>query len=287
LLKERPFGEEVVMTTQQAPHTTPLSPTPRWRRVLSLPKTTDGWWAVGLAAPALALTVYFPLSEVFGWTFLRPEVAETGSSDQYGILILAWILSAVLGGVFGLIAVLRSQEERSLLVRIAMVPMVIVPALPIAFLVDWLSWMLRHEVVPIVPTVLFLVGMMALIAASHFLQRHSERYGLGGTISSVASFVGFALIVVGALIEIIGILMGVGLWAATVGLAGLAIVTLRARVVPWWGGVALIAANPLLVLIWLVPNLGGIWLVAVPMLVAGFAVLLAARRRKERPARVR
>ncbi|HEX5848910.1 MAG TPA: hypothetical protein VFY59_06905 [Rubrobacter sp.] len=252
-----------------------------------MPKTTDGWIAVGLAVPALVLTVFFPLSEVFGWTFLRPGVvAETGSSDQYPILILAWILSAVLGGVFGLISVLRSQE-RSIFVRIAMVPMVIVPALPIAFLVDWLSWMLRHEVVPIVPAVLLLVGMMALIAASHFVQRHSERYGPGGTISSVASFVGFALILVGALIGIIVNLIGVGLWAATVGLAALAIVTLRARVVPWWGGVALIAANPLLVLIWLVPNLGGIWLVVVPMLVAGFAVFLAARRRTERPARVR
>jgi hypothetical protein len=58
-------------------------------------------------------------------------------------------------------------------------------ALPIAFLVLWLRHMLRHGL-SIVPTVVFLVGMMALIAASHFLQRHSERYGLGGTISSVA-----------------------------------------------------------------------------------------------------
>jgi hypothetical protein len=109
------------MTAQHAPHT-PLSPTERWRWVLSLPKTTDGWFAVGLAASALVLTVFFPLSEVFGWTFLRQEVAEGGSSDQYPILILAWILSAVLGGVFGLIAVLRSQEERSLLVWFAQVP---------------------------------------------------------------------------------------------------------------------------------------------------------------------
>jgi hypothetical protein len=89
--------------------------------------------------------------------------------------------------------------------------------------------------------------------------------------------------------------MGVGLVVSTIGLVPLVIVTLSAGVLPWWGGAALIAANPFLLLIllfsvpegiwkfWLVP----FWLVPVPMLVVGFAVLLAARRQDERPARVR
>jgi hypothetical protein len=171
--------------------------------------------------------------------------------------------------------------------------------LPIAFLVQGLRSMLRHEVLLIVPTVVFLVAMMALVAASHFLQRHNERYGLGGTISSVASLVGFALILVGALIGYVSQewmlgtnVMGWGFVVSTIGLAGLAFVTLRAGVLPWWVGAALIAANPFLLLILLLifsdpDRIWQLWLVAVPMLVAGFAVLLAARRRNERPARVR
>jgi hypothetical protein len=172
--------------------------------------------------------------------------------------------------------------------------------LPIAFLVQWLRWVLRHEVLPIVPFVLFLVAMMALIAALHFLQRHSERYDLGGTISSAASLVGFALIAVGALIGdifqewLLGTnLMGWGLVVSTIGLVPLVIFTINAGVVPWWGGAALVAENPFLLLILLTSIPGGIWefwrfwLVVVPMLVVGFAVVLAARRQTERPARVR
>ena len=169
-------------------------------------------------------------------------------------------------------------------------------ALPIVFFAQWLKWQVRHQV-PIVPFVLFLVGMMAVIAALHFLQRGREHYGLGGTISSVASFVGFALILVGALIGrvsqdwLLGTpVMGVGLWAATIGMVPLAIFTLNAGVVPWWGGAALVAENPLLVIIIFLSVPSGIWsfwLVPVPMLVVGYAIFLAARRRNERPARVR
>jgi hypothetical protein len=176
-----------------------------------------------------------------------------------------------------------------------------VVALIMAFLVQWVRYMLRHQL-PMVPSVLVLVAMMALIAALHFLQRHSERYGLGGTISSAASFVGFGLILVGALIGYVSQewmlgtqVMYVGLVVSTIALVPLVIVTLSAGVVPWWGGAALVAENPLLLPIlvlsvpegiwkfWLVP----LWLVPVSMLVVGFAVVLAARRRTERPARVR
>jgi hypothetical protein len=73
-------------------------------------------------------------------------------------------------------------------------------------------------------------------------------------------------------------------------LAGLAIVTLKAGVLPWWGGAALLAANPLLIIILLLMTPGGmwkLWLVPLPILVVGFAMVVAARRRTERPVRVR
>jgi hypothetical protein len=276
----RDLLEEVVMTAQHA------LPTPLWRRVISLPRTRLGWLSVVLIAVPVAL--FF-----FGVIVYEEQLLEVpGWVDAILSQYVPMALSLLAGAVVGLIALLRSQE-RSVLVWL---PLALAPGLPIAFLVQWLRWVLRHGL-SIVPTVLFLVGMMALIAALHFLQRQSERYGLGGTISSVASFVGVALIAAGALIGrvsqnwLLGTnLMGWGLLAASVGLAGLAIVTLRVGVFPWWGGAALIAANPLLLLIWfspLGPHLGGIWLVVVPMLVVGFAVFLAARRRNERAARAR
>jgi hypothetical protein len=136
-----------------------------------------------------------------------------------------------------------------------------------------------------------------------------------------------ALIVVGALIGrasqnwLLGTnLMGVGLWAATLGLVALAIITVYAGVVPWWAAAALLVGNPLGKVVipsllfsfipeshnahdpvsklarvfdlsasaeqWLNVGWGVVWGV-VPWVVVGIAVLLAARRRTERPARVR
>ena len=243
----------------------------------------------------------------------------------------SWVASPVLAGllagaVVGLLALLRSQEERSVLVWLAMVPVALVAAVPIAFMAQLLSYEVSHDL-SIVSTVLPLVVMTAGVAALHFVQRGSERYGLGGTISSAASLIGVALIVVGAFIgrvtqewERATTLMGVGLWAVTIGLAALAVVTLYARVVPWWAAAALIVANPLggvvisNLLVSFIPeshnahaaeerlaraldltgsaeqwfNVGWdvVWGV-VPWVVVGLAVLLAARRRTARPARVR
>jgi hypothetical protein len=207
-----------------------------------------------------------------------------------------------------------------------MVPVALVAAVPIAFMAQFAAYEVRHDL-SIVSTVLSLVGMTAGVAALHFVQRGTERYGLGGTISSAASLIGVALIVVGALIGrisqnwLLGTnLMGVGLWVATLSLAALAVVTLYARVVPWWAAVALIVANPLggaiisNLLVSFIPEshnahaaedrlaraldltgsaeqwLNIAWDVAwgvLPWVVVGFAVLLAARRLTERPARVR
>ena len=213
-----------------------------------------------------------------------------------------------------------------IIIWLAVVLMALVTALPIAFLAQWWRHLVRYDV-SIVSTILPLVGMVAGVAALHFVQRGKERYGLGGTISSIASLIGVALIVVGILIGRVTqdwvpatTLMGFGLWAATIGLVALAIVTIYAGVVPWWGGVALIVGNPLgkvvipSLLFSFIPEshnahdpvsklarvfdltgsaeqwLSVAWSVTwgvVPWVLVGFAVLLAARRLTERPARVR
>ena len=305
------------MTTQHAPHTPPL-----WRKFLSLPHTRLGRWAIGLSVGS-ALLLIFGL-------FLNVN-AGLGVSPWVWMILIAGILA---GAVVGLIALLRSPQHappiplsrRVLFVWLAMVPIVLVAAVPIAFMAQFLAYEVRHDV-SIVSTVMPLVGMTAGVAALHFVQRGSERYGLGGTIYSATSLIGVALIVGGALIGrvsqnwLLGTnLMGVGLWAATIGLAALAIITIYARVVPWWAAAALIVANPLggviisNLLFSFIPeshnahaaearlarvfDLSGSaeqwfyvgWDVAwgvVPWVVVGFAVLLAARRLTERPARVR
>jgi hypothetical protein len=143
--------------------------------------------------------------------------------------------------------------------------------------------------------ILFLLSMLVVIVALHLLQRQRPRYGLAGTIVSATAFVGVALIAGGYIIGLDGLgvtLFLLGVSVATLGIIGLAPVTLSMGVLPWWGGAALIAGNPFLaVLIILIfigsyPHVGG-WLVAVPWIVVGFAVVLAAGRRTQRPPRVR
>jgi hypothetical protein len=144
--------------------------------------------------------------------------------------------------------------------------------------------------------ILFLLSMLVVIAALHLLlQRQGPRYGLAGTIVSATAFVGVALIAGGYIIGIDGLgatLFLLGVSAATLGIIGLAPVTLSLGVLPWWGGAALIAGNPLLaaliILIFIgsYPHFGG-WLVAVPWIVVGFAVFQAAGRPTEQLPRVR
>jgi len=84
--------------------------------------------------------------------------------------------------------------------------------------------------------VLFLLGMMAVIAALHFLQRGRERYGNWGALASVAALVGVALTVGGYILvnfvislEGLGtIVFLVGALVGTMGILGLALVTLEA-----------------------------------------------------------
>ena|SRR5918994_3334359 len=98
------------MTTQHAPHTPPL-----WRKVLSLPHTRLGWWAIGLTAGSALLLIFGRFLVSFG------------ASPWVGSLFLAGLLGGVAGTVVALIALLRSHE-RSALVWLSMVAGL--PAIP-------------------------------------------------------------------------------------------------------------------------------------------------------------
>jgi hypothetical protein len=151
----------------------------------------------------------------------------------------------------------------------------------------------------VVSFVLLLLGVMAVIAALHALQRELygpgawERYGLGA-LTSLASLVGVALILVGDLGDIGGLryqalaglrpvamnLFLIGLLVATIGILALGVTTIAARKLPWWCGAAPIAGSPPIAL-FLGPLLG------VPWVVVGYAVFRTAARLPEQPSRVR
>jgi len=159
---------------------------------------------------------------------------------------------------------------------------------------------------------LFLLSEMSAIVALHLLQRGRERYGRKGTLASATALVGLALTLGGYILseryERLGVIslerLGttmflVGVLVAAIGIAALAMATLvvaidtpEAAVLPWWVWAALMAGNPLLAVFILVVTNAlvspiGSWLVAVPWIVVGFAVVRAAGRRTERPSRVR
>ena len=142
-------------------------------------------------------------------------------------------------------------------------------------------------------THLSMVGTMVVIVALHALQR--GYYGLLGAAASLAAFVGLALYLGGAWIAYARddfwlafldttFLVVLGLLLATGGLITLGIVTISARVLPWWCGAALIAGNPIFGFV-LGDLLGAELLWGVPWVVVGFAVFLAAGRRTERSPR--
>jgi hypothetical protein len=142
--------------------------------------------------------------------------------------------------------------------------------------------------------IMFLLSVLVVIVALHLLQRQRQRYGLAGAIVSATAFLGVALIVAASILNFDGLgvtLLFVGVFVAPLGIMLLTLVTFSVGVLPWWGGVALIAGNPILGLFFILifigsyPHLGG-WLVAVPWIVVGFAVVLAAGWQPEQPSRV-
>jgi len=134
-------------------------------------------------------------------------------------------------------------------------------------------------------TVLLALGVVLPIAALHALQR--GHYGLPGTLASLLVFVGVAIIFVGVHNVSTMLPLIVGWLVVSVGLIALGIVTITARVLPWWCGAALIVSPICSVLGPLVgaPVLGPLG--GVPWVLVGVAIFRAAGGRTERPSRVR
>ena len=113
--------------------------------------------------------------------------------------------------------------------------------------------------------VVLLLGALAAIAGLHTLQR--ERYGAPGAAASLTSFVGVALILVGATADVLAgqryallaYFLIVGSLVATVGLVSLGVTTMLARVLPWWCGASLIVGSPPFALFLLGPLVGLVW----------------------------
>ena len=149
------------------------------------------------------------------------------------------------------------------------------------WLPDWLSWLL--------------LGATVLPAIAALRALHGERYGLAGTLGSLAVLVGLVLFIASWVLELTSLsFLALGLVLVTFGLLGLATLTIVARVLPWWCGAALVVGSPLgvvlgMLFLWplgldetaLILPLGASWALV------GFAIFRAAGRRTERPARVR
>jgi hypothetical protein len=139
---------------------------------------------------------------------------------------------------------------------------------------------------------MLLIGVLAAIASLHLMQR--GHYGRSGGFTSVAAFAGVAMVVAGGFAGelaptvpsvAIGLLVG-GALAASVGIVGLAVVTIIAEVLPRWCGIALIAGSPpgvgtlfmfstLLVMARILPGEIGWALAGIPWVLVGYAIFRA------------
>ena len=152
---------------------------------------------------------------------------------------------------------------------------------------------------------MLLVGVMAAVAALHFIQR--RRYGRLGLLASASAIGGIAMVVIGFLVSgldsdtafFLGIgLLTVGVVVASTGIVLLGVVTITARVLPTWCGVALIAGSPpgVGILFLAVSPLGmarilpgeiGWALAGIPWIVVGYATFREATRQAQQPSRVK
>jgi hypothetical protein len=146
---------------------------------------------------------------------------------------------------------------------------------------------------------MLLVGVLVATPALHFIQR--RYYGGWGTLFSAATITGLVLIPVGWFMPSVAVgapLFIAGIVAVSVGIVGLGIVSITARVLPRWCGIALIAGSPPgvgilflfstpLVMTGILPGEIGWALAGIPWVVAGYAIIRAEARPSARPARVR
>ena len=105
------------MTAQHVPHT------PLWRKVLSLPHTRLGRWAVGLSAVSVALFLWlllFASAPVPNWHTWVPPWLWWAVPPLAVILALMVLVVPLASGVVGSLAL--GAGERSLLVWVAQVP---------------------------------------------------------------------------------------------------------------------------------------------------------------------
>ena len=141
---------------------------------------------------------------------------------------------------------------------------------------------------------MLLVGVLAAIATLHVIQK--GHYGKLGLFTSVAAFAGVAMVVVGGFAGelaptttsvAIALLVG-GASAASVGIAGLGVVTISAGVLPQCCGIALIAGSPLgvgtlfmfstpLVTARILPGEIGWALAGIPWALVGYAIFRAGQ----------
>jgi hypothetical protein len=145
-----------------------------------------------------------------------------------------------------------------------------------------------------VSDVVLLVGALVAVAAvATLLNLHGGFYGIAGTLVSLVAFVGLALLVVLGLGDVFqwfrswsSTTLNWGSMLATFGGMGLGAVTVVIRVLPRWGGVALIVGSLSLAPAALLGELFGT-LAGVAWATVGYAIFRAAGRRTERPSRVR
>lgn len=135
------------------------------------------------------------------------------------------------------------------------------------------------------------LGTLATIVGLHVSQ--SGSYGQLGAAGSLTAAIGYALLFVisvvnvfaGGEVLVLGIVFLVGLLAALVGLVLLGAATLRARVLPSWCGVLLIAVLPLAMVVNVIANAGGI-VQGVVWALVGFALLSRGGAAAQQPMRV-
>jgi hypothetical protein len=125
--------------------------------------------------------------------------------------------------------------------------------------------------------VIALLGTLVAIASLHALQR--ERYGRLGAAGFLVAFAGHALMLVAATAtalagrEALEPLFPLGILAALVGLVLLWTATLRARMLPRWCGVLLIAVLPLSAVLDLATGGAGSIVLGIVWALVGYALL--------------